>query len=359
MPNPVHRRPTLQDIARLIGVHHSTVSLALRNHPRISEATRRRVREAAERLRYRPDPVLASFMAYRRGLRAAPGASVIAWLTNYPSRRGWRRTPVFAELHAGAAARAEALGFRLEEFWLRDEGMSPARASQILVARNITAVLVAPQPTPDACLELDWSRFSAVTFGYTLVEPRLHLVSNHQFASMIRLIEELLALGYRRPALAIPRQLDRRVRHGWLGGFLAEQAQLPVRCRTRALVFDRFERDRFARWLDHEQPDVIVSPTEEVWRELGRRGIRIPDELGFALPSRPLPNETRAGIDENSAAIGAAGVDLLQGIWQRHERGVPRVPQRLMIEGTWVAGTTVRRVGPASVAGTSVGKSQM
>lgn len=51
-----------EDVARLAGVSRSTVSRALRGHPRVSAATKARVRRAAEELRYRPN-VLASMLA--------------------------------------------------------------------------------------------------------------------------------------------------------------------------------------------------------------------------------------------------------------------------------------------------------
>ena len=41
------RRITIKDIAREVGVHHATVSRALRGDPRITEETRGRIREVA------------------------------------------------------------------------------------------------------------------------------------------------------------------------------------------------------------------------------------------------------------------------------------------------------------------------
>ena len=52
---------TIKDIARTLMVAPSTVSMALNDHPRISEKTKRRVKAIARKLRYRP-------MAYRGGL---------------------------------------------------------------------------------------------------------------------------------------------------------------------------------------------------------------------------------------------------------------------------------------------------
>lgn len=49
-----------------------------------------------------------------------------------------------------------------------------------------------------------------------------------------------------------------------------------------------------------------------------------------------------AGIDENPREVGAAAVDYVAGMIHRNERGVPLLPQRVLIDGTWVDGGTVR-----------------
>lgn len=338
----MNRRPTLKDIAILAKVHHTTVSLALRNHPSIPETTRARIRSFAESIGYRPDPMLASLMHYRRSQQPLQRQSVIAWVTNFPSRNRWRQTRVFQELHDGAAARADQLGYSLEEFWLREEGMSLGRAQQILRTRAISALLLAPQPEPESELPLDWTDFSAVTLGYTLVKPRLHLVSNHQFASMTRLIQRLILLGYKRIGLALPAKLDQRVQHGWVGAYLAEQLRLSRARQLPPWVFTTFSTADLKAWLIRHRPDAVITPTEAIWDAIPRLGYRVPGDIGLAHPSVPSPDDGRSGIDENSRAIGAAAIDLLSGLWQHHERGVPVEPHCLLIDGRWVQGRTVR-----------------
>ena len=51
---------TIKDIARELGVSPSTVSRALKDHPDISEETRRHVRELADRLKYKPNAIALS-----------------------------------------------------------------------------------------------------------------------------------------------------------------------------------------------------------------------------------------------------------------------------------------------------------
>ena len=64
-------------------MHVTTVSLALRNHPRLPQDTRERIQKMAERLGYRPDPFLQALVAYRGKtiLSAEQIEDVVAYLT--------------------------------------------------------------------------------------------------------------------------------------------------------------------------------------------------------------------------------------------------------------------------------------
>jgi len=53
--DPLKKRVTIADLARALGMDKSSVSLALRDSPRISEATRNRVRRAATEQNYSPN----------------------------------------------------------------------------------------------------------------------------------------------------------------------------------------------------------------------------------------------------------------------------------------------------------------
>jgi LacI family transcriptional regulator len=82
-------RPTIQDVANLAGVHPATVSRALdpRLEGRIAAPTAERVRQAAQRLGYVPDPVARSL----RSRRSAAIGVIVPDLAN----------PVFPPIVAG------------------------------------------------------------------------------------------------------------------------------------------------------------------------------------------------------------------------------------------------------------------
>lgn len=59
---------TLKDLARTLGLSVTTVSRALGGYPEVSEQTRARVREAATRLNYHPNPIAQKLVSGRSGL---------------------------------------------------------------------------------------------------------------------------------------------------------------------------------------------------------------------------------------------------------------------------------------------------
>jgi DNA-binding LacI/PurR family transcriptional regulator len=339
MPAPP-RRVTLRDIAAAAGVHFTTVSLALRNHPRLPRETCVRLQALAEKLGYVPDPMLASLANYRSNLRPAGYQATLAWVTAHPTRHGWRDWPIFGEHYAGAESRAAALGYRLEEFWLGEPGLSAARAAQILQSRGITGLLIAPQPRAGATLELPWERFSAITIGYSLAQPQLHMACAHQYRCIRLALHELALRGYRRPGLVMLRSSDERVDHNWLAGLLVEQfAGIAI---APPLLLEAWDEAAFAAWLRRHQPDALVSKCVEVEAALLRLGRAVPRDIGVGFLTDTHPGDKHSGVDENPRQIGAAAVDFLIGMLHRNERGAPEHPHRLLIEGTWIEGRTVR-----------------
>lgn len=339
-------RVTLREVAKRAGVHYSTVSLALRNLGGIPEVTRQRVLRAAEELGYRPDPMLAALASYRRARPAAGYRATLAWVTNFPTRTEWRKEEIFAEYFQGARERAQALGFRLQEFWLREPEMTAARASRILAARGIAGLVIAPQPTPAEAIELEWERFAAVSIGYSLARPTLHMVCPNQYRCMKLAVEQLAVRGYRRIGLTLLRASDERVDHNWLAGYLVAQQALPARHRLRPLRLERWDKREFAAWLRRERPDAVVSKCAEAVAALRELGYAVPRQLGLALLTRVKAGRGIAGVNESPEEVGAAAVDHVAGMLQRNERGVPASPRRLLIEGRWIDGPTVRAAAP-------------
>lgn len=99
-------RISLRDIAAMLGVSHSTISLALRDHPRISEEVRVKVKEKAAELGYRPDPMLAALANYRRGRGGGSIQAGVAWVNGWANPNDLRAHREFDDYWRGAGVRA-------------------------------------------------------------------------------------------------------------------------------------------------------------------------------------------------------------------------------------------------------------
>jgi DNA-binding LacI/PurR family transcriptional regulator len=340
MPLPPSR-PTIRDIAREVGCHYSTVSLALHNHPRIPGETKSKIRDAADRLGYQPDAALAALCAYRARKRPVQEQTVIAWLTNYRTEKGWKDSACNCDYFEGASERAAERGYRLETFWLAARGMTPERMSRILWTRGIQGLLLPPQEHRTT-LDLTWEHFSAVTFGHTLLRPHLHLVSNHEYGTMGALFDELVLRRYDRIGLVELRDHDERVDHNWLAAYLVEQQCLSRKNRLPPLLLPAWNAEAFLAWVRHYQPDVVVTKLPEVLSTLRKDGYKIAKDIGVAFHSLDEKSTGLSGMKKNSFQIGVMAVDLLIDMLHRGERGLPKRPSLLMVEGSWSEGATLR-----------------
>src|SRR6185312_6263838 len=120
-------RVTLSDVARKAGVHVTTVSQALRNHPSIATSTRERLQALALAMHYRPDPFLRSLVAYRARRTTGDKMPTLAYVTNWHTRWGWKKVAAHSGFFSGAEAKATELGFQLEHFWLHEPGLTQKR----------------------------------------------------------------------------------------------------------------------------------------------------------------------------------------------------------------------------------------
>jgi len=321
-----------------------TVSLALRDHRRIPAETRERIKALALQMGYQPDPALSALMAYRHERRTVREYGTLAFLTNFPTADGWKTQVFITRYLDGAMQRAKELGYRIDLFWLRQPGMTPRRMAQILSARGIKGLLVAPMPAAAAVLELDWDRFCAVSLCKNLVSPYLNVVDHHHHQSMALAWREARRRGYRRVGYVIREYAENITGRMWLATFLMEQRR-PERPRqekmTEPLVTDRWRRETFQRWLKREKPDVIISPDIIVGTWLEELGRAVPGDVGFiwleAEAGGPL-----TGVCQHFEHVGIAAVDLLHLDLLRSAYGIPSFRHALGIDGSWIEGETLR-----------------
>ncbi|MEO5914380.1 MAG: LacI family DNA-binding transcriptional regulator [Luteolibacter sp.] len=337
-------RVNLRDIAAKLGVSHSTVSLSLRDHPRISAAVKSRVREAAEAMGYRPDPMLAALANYRLGKDKNSVSAGIAWINAWQKPHDLRKFKEFDFYWNGAFKAAEKFGYRLEEFQLNGD-LSPKRLHQILSTRGIRGILLPPHqpPYPD-WKDFPWSEYSIVRFGRSLLEPACHIVTADQISNTMLAVQKIHERGYQRIGyVATEGEFSKRgvqFELGFFGGqrLIRDPNPIPVLIQREASSSD--PKPALKTWLKKYKPDAIFTPDPKIPALLAELGYEIPGDMGLAATSI-LDGKLDSGIDQHPEEIGRVGFLMLNSLINDRARGIPPIFRQILVEGSWVDGKSL------------------
>jgi DNA-binding LacI/PurR family transcriptional regulator len=336
---------TMADIAREVGVTAAAVSLALKDNRRVSEARRKEIQAAAERMGYRPNVMATSLAYHRHDSRSIPTEAGLAWLNGWPEPEKLRRLPQFAAYWIGASRAAEKFGYRLDEFVVSKE-MPLSRIEKILRARNISGILIPPHAGMEVPWHaLNWDRFSVVRFGLTARNlPSFHAVTADQSGNAYLAFMKMKEKGYERIGFVGVSEKEWR----GLAGFSQAQFGIPASQRVPPLLHRFWEGpenlDKPSRWLKKYRPDAILIEHGQFFTQLKALGFEAPRDFGLAttvIPDVPLDS----GIDQNPEEIGRAAVLVLLSQIRDNARGVPAISRLVLIEGTWMEGKSLPPVG--------------
>lgn len=343
---PAPHPPTLRSLAAEAGVSATTMSFALRNSPEISPATRDRLQQLARARGYETNPLVSTLFSQVRRRKPRGDHAVIAYLNTWWPRRLWESCNTKSGQFRGAARRATELGFRLENFWLREPGMTPTRLVEILRARGIRGVLVGPLQHQDVRLDFPWEDFALATVGYSLHAPAISRACHAHFRGMHRTMDELIARDYRRIGYVTSRDFEDRVNSLWGAAYRLKQHDLNARNRIAPLVFETEAEPRsLRRWLAEKRPDAIVNALPGIFEMLRDLDVRVPGKLGFAhldLPTH-LKGAEVCGVDQLSDIVGACALELIATQLYTNTRGVPAHAVTQLVEGVWLDGRTLAK----------------
>ena len=176
---------TIRDVARRAGVSSSTVSLTFSDASRVSEATARKVRKAAEELSYRPNPLAQSLKRGRSNLIGI----LVGDLSN----------PFFGNLLKEVNDLAKQAGYNVIVAESEADPTQEIAILRHLASQRIGGILLFPYGKGadyvDALQELN---IPIVTLDNKVEKGSFDFVcSNHRLAASM-LTKHLLSLGHRR-----------------------------------------------------------------------------------------------------------------------------------------------------------------
>lgn len=183
----------LKQLSEELGLSQTTVSRALNGYPEVSEGTRRRVQEAAERHNYRPNT---------RAKGLATGRAMMIGHVILNSNEHEMVNPIFGDFVAGAGHVSAQLGYDMM-FTRVDDGDEEAAYRSLMAKGSVDGVILQGPKVNDSRIDLlnriglpfaVHGRSSEVSTPYTWVD-----VNNTR--SFRRATEFLVDLGHKRIAL--------------------------------------------------------------------------------------------------------------------------------------------------------------
>jgi|GEM_PF-162185 len=338
---------SLRHIAEKAGVSRTTVSLALRKHPRISAKTIKRISEIANELGYRPDAKLNKVMAQLG--RKKREEAVLGFIRNNPEDEwDYLEKFVFDE----ARKYADQLGYRVEPFRLLDPKTSPQKVNQVMYHRGVEGLILSMLHPKlfnlgERTLPIDWEKFSVVQIADTITEEPISGVRHNHFGGILRALGELEALGYERIGLCMESPVDRRTHHRWTAGYLLWHQMRNMGEELHPYFPLNYDGTMLRQWAEQTAIDAIVSPGVEVLEHLKKEGIRFPEDMGFAsLHLWGKSSQSATGMDQKLKTQVRIAVDILVSLIHQQSQGILENPILATEPGTWHHGTTTRKPGP-------------
>jgi LacI family transcriptional regulator len=267
---------TIKDVAREAGVSLGTASQALRDSPAVRDATRRRVRAVATRLRYQPSAVA-------RGLVTRRTHTVGLLISDIAN-------PFFIRAVRAVEDAAQENGYNVI---LCNTDEDPAKETQylrVLMEKRVDGIILATTAgSLPAVREVRWRRIPLVLFDRELPQVATDTVKVDSVRGGQLATEHLLQLGHRRIAI-IHGPVVRSTGAERLEGYLLALRTAGVPPDPALIREGNFKQDS-GRDLARQLLDLVPPPTAlfctnnlmtvGALQTLGERGIRIPQDLSL------------------------------------------------------------------------------
>lgn len=366
---PIVGRPQrigLDDVARATGVSKATVCRALLGRSRVAAETRTKVLEAAQRLGYRPDPVLSALTRHRWASAGPPRSTYhlaivrargVAAAHSPPPAQAEGKAPAPAPTRSttieGIRQRSSELGLLCSEWQLHEH--DPDHLAHVMHSRGVDGVVVSIEG-PVHAWDFPWDRFAVVTVGHDQEAHATHSIVPDWYKSVALATAKAAEAGCRRIGFASFYRRNPEIDDLLEGSIAVERARMERAHGPQPAVFRyntgmtgsepayHADEPRFGAWLKAERPDVVIDTNRLVYWWMRNLGVRIPDDCSYAttLGDKQEGTDGLSGVNLRREHQGRSAVELLYNLLQVNHRGMPAVPLRLVVACGWEPGRTLR-----------------
>ncbi len=271
-------KTTLREIARQANVHISTVSYILngaRSTTRVSENTRQRVLEVAERLGYTPNRAAQQLRTRR--------SRIIGLLV------GGLENPFFARMVSLCSEALERQGYDVVLAARRSDEANDLHLLQALISRQLDGILLWSETVTEVRERAQQPDMATtIVLGYPI--PGRDCVAANLEVGVRTAMEHLQSqghtrIGYFAPLQAIGHEGDPR--HDIYCRYMQEQGNAPRICSYEGSAFDVAAARRRAETLadDPQRPDALLCFNDMAaigaLMGLRRKGLRVPQDMAL------------------------------------------------------------------------------
>ncbi|MEM6821746.1 MAG: LacI family DNA-binding transcriptional regulator, partial [Verrucomicrobiota bacterium] len=299
---------TLQNVADKAGVSAATVSRSLREDPNQASNTRKRIQKIAKEMGYEFNPMVSQTMSLVRRQRDSLQRGNLAYVNPCLYERELENSIRYFH---GAKKRAKAYGYQVEHLWYNRQKMTGKRFHEILVARGIRGILVAPLYEFTETIDIRWNQFACVIYGLTLERPVLHRTTDDHAEGMHLALEKLREKGYRRIGFVTEERMEKQSRHIWLSVFYWDLQNRPRAERVPPLQIGMRSINQMKAWYEKHKPEVVIcaGKANRFFLDLHKSKAGQP---AFVTLEADLTNVPEAsGVRQRAEEVGAIGVDLV------------------------------------------------
>lgn len=314
-------------------MHVSTISKALKGDLKVAPGTRKRVRALARKMGFRPDPMLSALSNYRKQAGPTGKQSTIAWIYNYAKGTDMSMYPDHGHYVEGARQRCEELGYRLDEFWADGRRLTIKSLPRILTARGIRGVIFAPQEGVGIKVDFPLDAFCALTIGYSLVEPKMDIVTNDHFTTMTEILERVRSHGFKKIGCYLWKNDNERMGRRARSAFSAFSREYAATVKA----YDQFNPKTFRSWVNRGRFDAIVARGREQGDLISELNTRQRNAIGFFGYAIGSAETQLSGMAHNNLQIGNQAAEWITRRLERGLLGSPPIAQRLLISGKWIS----------------------
>ncbi|MCR5161676.1 MAG: LacI family transcriptional regulator [Lachnospiraceae bacterium] len=336
---------SMKDIARECGVSVATVSKALNDYSDIGEATRKKVRDTAERLGYFPNSsarALKTNKTYNLGVLFVDKAN--SGLTH----------DFFAHILESFKVTAEKRGYDIT-FVTSNIASRKTSYLEHCRYRGVDGVVIACIDFYDPRVQdLVQSSLPVVTIDHVF-DSRIAVTSNN-VKGMHDLVEYVLSRGHRR--IAYVHGADSSVTRNRLASFYHTLELHGVTVPESYICESAYRDVRGAEavtehLLDLPEPPTCILYPDDIscvggMNEIRERGLRIPEDISIAgfdgLLFSKLLIPAMTTISQDTDTIGRIAAEKLIN---QIENPKATIVETIVVDGTLVEGGTVAQIGPA------------